>query len=257
MLEHPPWFAGQSGVATGAIGHFPIAYQRGATQAPMFEPEGGAGSPIGHLLAEMNRHLDSLRGMSPLDRTLPMGAIPPDVQFGCLTDPTGDCLERGDSALGRGSQAMRLAVGRPSPEWVEWAATLGNRAGASHTLLITLEVSHYLVRQRGIAGNKEVELGTGYIEQLPWLTSLETPVAVVQLTGALVAPDGRAVRIAAEGMLARRTSLSVSSIGGQELVSDDDIERLRVVRRADLAGNPLAWQVALRNLTRALTADGG
>jgi len=150
---------------------------------------------------------------------------------------------------------MRLAVGRPSPAWIEWAAGLSDRAGVAHTLVLTLEVSHYLVRQQGIAGNKEVELGTGYTEKLPWLTSLETPVAVVQVTGALMGPDGRAVRIGAEGILARRTSLGLSSIGGQELVSADDIDRLLVLRRADLPDTPLAWQVALRNLTRLLTGQ--
>lgn len=38
---------------------------------------------------------------------------------------------------------------------------------------------------------------------------------VLQLTGALIDRDGKAVRIGAEGMLARRTRLLVSSIGGQ------------------------------------------
>jgi hypothetical protein len=256
MLEHPPWFAGASeSVAAGSIGHFPVAYQRGATQAPQFEPEGSAGSAVGRLLGEMNRYLDSLRGKASLDRAVPAGATPPDVQFGCLADPTGDCNERGDSALGRGRQAMRIAVGRPSPAWIEWAARLSDRANVTHTLVLTIEVSHYLVRQRGVAGNKEVELGTGYTENLPWLTSLETPVAVVQVTGALMGPEGRAVRIGAEGILARRTSLGISSIGGQELVSADDIERLLVLRRADLPDTPLAWQVALRNLIRSLTGE--
>jgi hypothetical protein len=37
------------------------------------------------------------------------------------------------------------------------------------------------------------------------------------------------------------------------LVTDDDIERLRTLRRDDLPGQPLVWQVALRNLVSQLT----
>ncbi|HZA51832.1 MAG TPA: hypothetical protein VE549_13900 [Myxococcaceae bacterium] len=37
---------------------------------------------------------------------------------------------------------------------------------------------------------------------LPWLTSLETPVSVLQLTGALIDRSGQAVRIGAEGSAA-------------------------------------------------------
>jgi hypothetical protein len=255
-LEHPPWFAGETApVAPGSIAHFPIAYQRGATQPPNFDPDGKEGSSVARLLAEMNRVLDSLRGGPALDRALPPDAVPPDVRFGCINDPSGDCAEEGDALLAGGSQAMRLSVGRPSQAWIDWTATLRARENVTHVLVMTLEVSNYLVRQRGIAGSKEVELGNGYTMKLPWLTSLETPVAVVQLTGALVGPDGRAVRVGAEGLLAKRTSLPLSSIGAQELITEDDIARLRDLRREDLPGNPVAWEVALQSLSRSLAGD--
>jgi hypothetical protein len=54
-------------------------------------------------------------------------------------------------------------------------------------------------------------------------------------------------------MLARRTDLLTSSIGGQNLITDAEIEQLRTQRREDLPGEPLTWQVALRNLVLALT----
>lgn len=254
LLEHPPWFAGRNDpVSSAAIGHFPVAYQRGAGQSVIFEPEGGPASPVGKLLVEMNRYLDSLRGRPAWDGSPPAGAVPPDVSLGCLTGTTGDCLATEDSLPGGESGMMRLAVGRPSPQWIQWASTLGGNDSAAHSMVITVELSQYLLRQRGVLGKKVLELGTGYTVSFPWLTSLETPVQVVQLTGALVARDGRAVRIAAEGMLARRTDLLTSSIGGQYLITDQDIEQLRVQRRDDLPGQPLTWQVAMRNLVLALT----
>ena len=253
MLEHPPWFAGSNDpVNAGAIGHFPIAYQRGAGQSVIFEPEGGPATPVGKLLVEMNRYLDSLRGRGAYDAELPAGAVPPDVTFGCRTGTlSGDCLETEDSLIGGGTEKMRLAVGRPSQQWIQWAASLGD--STAHSLVITVELSQYLLRQQGILGKKVLELGTGYTANFPWLTSLDTPIQVVQLTGALVSPDGRAVRIAAEGMLARRTDLLTSSIGGQKLITDEEIELLRLQRREDLPGQPLTWQVAMRHLVLALT----
>jgi hypothetical protein len=254
LLEHPPWFAGRNDpVSSSAIGHFPVAYQRGADQSVIFEPEGGANRPMGKLLVELNGYLDTLRARKAYDPIPPVGAVPPDVMFGCRTDPVGDCLEQKDSVIGGN---MRLAVGRPSQQWIQYAASLAAGDSGSHTLVITVEIGQYLLRQKGILGNKILELGTGYTANFPWLTSLDTPVQVVQLTGALVASDGRAVRIAAEGMLARRTDLLTSSIGGQKLITDEEIVLLRDQRREDLPGQPLVWQVAMRNLVIALTSDG-
>jgi hypothetical protein len=254
MLVHPPWFAGRNDpVSSPAIGHFPIAYQRGATQEVIFEPEGGASTPMGKLLREMNSYLDSLRGRNAYDADLPRGAVPPDVRFGCRTvESGGDCIEKGDSLR---TEEMQLAVGRPSKDWIEWASTTAGPDSVTHTLVITIELSQYLLRQKGILGKKILELGTGYTVNFPWLTSLETPVQVVQLTGALMGRDGRAVRIGAEGILARRTDLFTSSIGGQKLITDEEIAQLRDQRRDDLPGQPLVWQVAMRNLVLALTAS--
>ena len=251
LLEHPPYYAGARVTTdTAPIGHFAVAYQRGATQEAMFDPVGGAGTATGALLADLTTYLDSLDVTIPLAATGARGA-PPDVQFSCETNPSGDCL-MGPGALGRGDIRMRLAVGRPAPEWATWAGAAMDSAGVKRLLVITLEVSQYRVEQRGIPGDKMVELGTGYTVRLPWLTSLETPVHVLQLTGALMGRDGRAIRIGAEGMLARKTSLPLSALGAQALIPDEVVEELRAARRADLPGEPLVWQAALRTLVTRL-----
>jgi hypothetical protein len=273
--EHPPYYAGAAaggGAAdAGRIGHLPIVYQRGAAQASIFDPEAGPGTPVGALLGEMNAYLDSLGAARNVTVRLVEGGrvsavthrattAPPDVAFGCITasgSPSGDdCAERGDSALGRAGQRMRLAVGRPSPEWTAWMDDVMRDVGVERALVITLEVGQYLPRQSGFRGAKSVELGSGHVASLPWLTSLETPVTVLQLTGALMDRGGRAVRIGAEGITARRTRLVVSAIGGQELLGAEDVERVRTLRREDLPGRPLAWQVALRELVTRLTGRG-
>jgi hypothetical protein len=260
LLERPPFYAGaRAPHDSGRVAYLPVAYQRGGVQAPLFDPREGSGTAVDALLREMNAYLDSLGGATRI--APPARGAPPDVRFSCETDPAGsadECKGRdGAGALGRGGEYMLLAVGRPSRDWVAATGTALDAAGAAHVLVVTLEVANYLPRQKGRwGGSKGVELGTGYSVGIPWLTSLETPVSVLQLTGALVDRDGRAVRIGAEGMLARRTPLLASALGAQAIISDEDVERLRTTRRDDLPGTPLVWQVALQNLVAELAGRG-
>jgi hypothetical protein len=259
ILERPPYYAGSGARDTAdsaRVGHFPVGYQRGSAQEPIFDPAGDPGTPVAALLADMNAYLDSLGATRPVgERRAPAGT-PPDVQFGCVTDPTGDCAvddDADDDAPDTGKPRQRLAVARPSGEWVAWARPALDSAGVARALLFTVEVGQYMPRQTNLRGSKAVELGTGYVVPLPWLTSLETPVTVLQLTGALLDRDGRAVRIGAEGLLAQRTRLTVSALGAQRLITDEDVEQLRTSRRDDLPGRPLVWQAALRELVSRLT----
>lgn len=265
-LEHAPYYAGRVDDTPNAskIGHLPISFQSGASDAAIFDPRDDSGSDLDRLLDAMNAYLDSLGASTRLVEGRRISAVaheatrtPPDVHFGCaphLGIPGNDCAERGDSALGRGHQTMQLAVGRPSAEWITWNREVEDAAGAGRTLIITLEVAQYLVRQEGWRGTKVLELGTQHKATLPWLTSVETPVSVLQLTGALVDHDGKAVRIGAEGFHARRTRLAVSAIGAHETLTDDDVRAAISARREELPGRPLAWQVAMRQLVTNLTA---
>ena len=252
-LESPPYYAGQRVTSAPRAVHLPIGYQRGAAQSPFFDPAATRGTATAALLADMNAFLDSL-GVSTRVAAVagaPPGT-PPDVHFGCAAHPGDeDCEEaRGTSD----DPPLRLAVGRPSRDWTEWAATAADRAQASSALVITLEVGQYWVRQKGrFGGRKVVELGTDHSQAVPWLTSLDTPAQVLQLTGALIDRDGSAIRIGAEGLFARRTGVLVTSIGAQELLTDEDVERVRTSRRDELPGRPLVWQAALRNLVAELT----
>jgi len=148
---------------------------------------------------------------------------------------------------------MKLAVGRPSAAWVERTRASMTGAGVSRALVVTLEVGQMLLRQTGLRGSKELELGTGHTAKFPWLTSLETPVAVLQLTGALVDQEGKAIRIGAEAFQAKRTPFLASSMGAQALLHDDDVAEARTRRRDDLPGKPLAWRIALEHLVSQLT----
>ena len=253
-FEKPPFYAGAAVTPGQArVAHLPIRYQRGAEQGAQFEPKDGEGSAASALVAEMNRYLDSLAvSARVMPRTAEVGTAP-DVHFGCEPAVIGDCAGEGEEQSSS-NRHLQLSVGRPSEEWIAWLGGAIDSASTDHALLITLELGQYWPRQKGLMSiGKEVQLGTGYAVSIPWLTSLEQPVPVVQLTGALVTRDGRAVRIGAEGLMAKRSNIALSALGAQMLVSDEDIERIRTLRREDLPDQPLAWQVALRTLVSELT----
>ncbi len=251
-LERPPYYTGKAPSGVVAVGHFPVVYQRGGSHDELFDPSGRGGRPVAQLVAEMNAYLASLGLTAALDAAGLRGS-PPDVSFGCELSHWGECEERDDEQpLGRDGTFMKLGALRPSGSWRAGAREAMQTAGVDAAVVITLEVGQYYLRQRGFRGDKWVYLGTGHSIRLPWLTSLETPVTVLQLTGALVDREGGVKRIGAEGFAARRTQLPLSSIGAQELFTDEDVEEARLSRRDDLPGRPLAWQEALRKLVENL-----
>lgn len=249
LLRRPPYYAGNTPAPGARLAHLPIVLA--ASRDPGDDDVATApGSPAASLLGQLNAHLDSIVESVRLQPVSAQPAASPDVSFECEKQGGDECLE---AAANRGN--MMLEVTRPSAAWVRWAGTEVARVEADALLLITLELADYWPRTSGILSRKEVELGTGYTQDLPWLTAMDRPVQVLQLTGALIGRDGKAIRIGAEGLLAKRTRLLAGAFGIRELLSDADVARLATLRREDLPDQPLVWQAALRNLVTNLTGQ--
>jgi hypothetical protein len=232
------------------LAHTPIRYQRGGAQPAFLDLAGDPGTPVARLLAEMNAYLDSLAVSAPL--ASPPDGTPPDVRFGCDMDSTDECSSE---LTQRGEPVMRLAVGRPSREWVTSLEASLTEAAADAALVLTLEIGQYWPRQKNLRGDKIVELGSRHTAALPWLTALDRPVQVLQLTGALIGSDGRALRIGAEGLLAVRTNIFLGSLGIEQLISDSDVERVLHEPLGAGTDSALVWQWAIRSLVAELTAQ--
>ena len=259
LTDEAPYYAGRRvPVAPESVLLLPIGYQAGAAQEAIFDPRAGSGTAMAALLREMNAYVDSLGVAVVLDPGyFEARGTAPDVQFGCEQEGIlGECDSDSRDVAVQGKPWMRLAVGRPSASWVSSVRREMERTGTRHALVLTLEVGQYWTHQRNLAGAKEVRLGTGHDQPVPWLTSLDQPVQVLQLTGALVDAEGKAVRIGAEGLVARSTNLLVTSVGGQALIRDEEIERVRTERREELPGAPLVWKAALRTMVWELVGRG-
>ncbi|MDX1675348.1 MAG: hypothetical protein R3314_11185 [Longimicrobiales bacterium] len=250
-LGQAPYYSGRP-VPAGTVAYVPVTFQAGAAGPASFDLSSEPDSPVAELLRVMNAHLDSLAVDRLLRRIEPVAGTPPDVHFGCEPGAWDECVFTDDD--GDGDPEMRLAVGRPSRQWIDAAAAQLTEAEADALLVLTLETGWYWPRQTNWRGGKAVDLGTGRTVALPWLTSLEDPVSVIQITGSLVRPDGRAIAAGAEGLVARRTSILLTGFDVHALVSDEDAETLLTVR-VDDRGATLVWQQAIDDLVDRLTGS--
>lgn len=139
-----------------------------------------------------------------------------------------------------------------------WRAALGAAMQAQqveYVLLLKLGFSEYPKANKGMFG-KKVVLGTGYEEGIRFLSAEDKPVEVLQVTGMLLDREGNIVRAGAEGIAAKDSPFWVQVLEAQEAMSNEALQTLlHEERREDLAGKPLKWQVALRNLVAQLLAQ--
>ena len=252
VVEKPPYYHGRLSklnLANARIGHLPVVLDiRTADEKTV--------GVWRELLDAMNAFIDTE------EWTLPLGPIDlppdhaPDLFFG-FADMWGapvTGLSYSDDEKGDEIPPMVLYKKNASNEWKAGLLDLARREGVEYVLFITVGFSEYLVRQATFLGKKEITLGTGHPIPVKWLTSLDDPVEVLHLTGALIDETGKILRQGAEGIVAAEpASFFESIISLRNTIDPEVIDKLTTeVRREDLPGNPLNYRVALQNLVANL-----
>lgn len=249
-LDRPPFYAGGPAV-DGDVLYLPVHVQPDPDAPPRMGASAGDGPELARLVEAMNAEVASV-GASMGWRRSPSAipGHPPDVQLGCEADVTGDCVieenEIGDAVW---NDELRLAVTRGSTEWRDAAVDMLARESASAIVVVTIETGWHWPRQTNWRGSKVVELGSDREQELPWLTALDRPVQVLQVTALAFGPDGRVVRIGGEGLLARRTPIVLSGFGVDALVREEDVARL-----LDGGADAPDWRGAVETLLLQLAA---
>lgn len=245
-LDRPPYYDGKLKVAVRPAAHVPVKYR---VVPGSLDPTPARSKALAAVLDSLNSELSRL-GLT-VALAADMGTQrPPDVTFGCRrggTEPNGTprASDEVDPTEPR-RMAFRLEdASKPWRELVRLAAGDSLRA----IVCVQLGFDEYWVRQKDWKGNKVIDLGSTRSMPLTWLTSLDDPVQVLQLTAALVAPDGRVIRVGAEGLLARRTGMTASMVGAQEILTEDD---LRTLTEPGPDGSAPVWRAALRELVSRL-----
>ncbi len=189
----------------------------------------------------VNESLRSLARDKWLDYAI-TGQQQPQVLFG-----VDDFFEEDDDE--EDDPPLVFQISQPSKNWL---ATWDPPKNGFY-LSVELNISAYKVRQKNWKGSKEVEMGTGYKVPVPWLTSLDDPVPVVQLAGMLLDKNGKLLRAGAEGIYVKRTAFGFSLLGISEIITDEDIQKIiQSHQRDDLEGRPLAFKAALNHLIEGL-----
>lgn len=244
-FDRAPFYHGKPAAGVSRVAHVaPVFVSTGTLQA---DPAKSAA--LREVLDGLAAELDSL-GLTTAVALPEQGA--PRVTFGCYSgEPGPDGAIVPEDECDPTTRRMRFAVTDPSKAWRESlrAATGDSLQGV---LVFDLSFGQYWLRQKDWKGNKQIELGTGHRMPVPWLTSLDDPVEVLQLSAALVTADGKVVRVGSEGLIARRTGMTASVFGAQEILTEDDLATLRTLRREDLPGTPRVWQAAVRTLVERL-----
>lgn len=247
LLRKAPHYAGKVPAAVPAPAHAPLMIGRTFTEPG---PDAALRAAIEARIPGFETYLTIL---VPDRITLPAGEAP----FVYVGAPDGfhaplEWMDAGDETA-RPRDAFLVFAADPPGAWRKALVAAVADAGASHVLIVALELSDYPVAQKNFKGSKAIDLGSGHTLPLPWLTSLDQPVEVLHWTGALYRADGRLVRAGAEGFYALRTRFVGSVAGVQRTLTAETFAAALEARRADLPGEPPAWQAAMRELVRQLT----
>lgn len=251
VRPHPPHYSGGAPKAVSRLARLPVTLGPTLTAPPTDRARIAAADT---LLAAIAAELATMGIADTIALPGSAKARGPAVYVGHPEHgeaPEGALAPEQLAAGGRG--AVLVHAIDPNTEWRRQVEPALKATGADHVLVIRLDVADYPVAQRDWKGAKAVELGTDHTMPLPWLTALDTPVGVVQLTGSIHRADGRLVRAGAEAFHATRTRFLESAAGLQRRVTADELVAAFAAKRVDLEGAPEAWRVALRHLVAQLT----
>lgn len=245
-FDRPPYYDGKPKGAVKPAAHVGVRYR---TEPGSLDPTPERSKALTAVLDSLNAELSRL-GLTVALASDPSQERAPDVAFGCRRGGTGsDGMPLAASEIDtREPRRMAFEVEDASKQWREQVKAA---AGESVKGIVSVQLGfgEYWVRQKDWKGNKVIDLGSTRSMPITWLTSLDDPVQVLQLTGVLVAPDGRVLRVGAEGLLARRTGMAASMAGAQEVLTEEELKRLT---EPSATGAGPVWRAALRDLVTGL-----
>ena len=247
-FDRAPYYDGKVPENLERVVHVAVAFR---AEPAALDPSPSRSPALASLVDSLHAELGRL-GRTRLVEPAFDGARGPDVHFGCRRGGVGqDGIPLGPSEIdGREPRRMAFEIEAGTKAWRE---RLGTAAEEAHAVLVVqLGFGDYWVRQKDWKGGKQVDLGTGRAFPITWLTSLDDPVQVLQLTAALVSVQGKVLRLGAEAILARRTGMMASMAGAQEVLTEEDLAALW----SSPPDAPPPWRAALHSLVSQMLVPG-
>lgn len=246
LFDRPPFYHGRAAAMSGRVAHLPLTFR---DEAGSLDPTPARSPALAALVDSLRLELDRIGASEPLETGEGPLANAPTIRFGARRGglAADGTLLAPTEVDARSPRRMTFEVEGPGRAWKE---RVGRAAGDSvgAVLVIQLGFGDQWVRQIDWKGNKSIEIGARRRIPVEWLTSLDDPVQVLHLTGAMLSPAGKVLRVGAEGVAVRRTGMMASSLGAQEVLTEDD---LAAIAKTAENGQPV-WRAALRDLVRGL-----
>lgn len=143
---------------------------------------------------------------------------------------------------------MIVHFAKPATGWKAAAAELAASEGAARIVVTQLDFVQYPKADKSFFG-KKVVLGTHHEKDVRFLSALDKPIEVLQLSGAVLDTSGRELCAGAEGITGSDSPFWVQVLEAGRDIGDESLARvLHTERRDDVPGAPLAWQVAADQL---------
>lgn len=244
-MNKAPYYDGKKVAIDGKVGLLPAEYDIRLYRAFFEDDRKAALEPLLDEIDAFAGKFDMLKPMSIIDLD-PEQA--PDIYMGNV-DAFNSPTSRTSSGEDEDKTQMVLYRYAPSKAWKDSLLARAAQENVDYFLYITVGFGEYFLRMKNLLGSKELQLGTGNSEPSKWLSDLDAPADVLQVTGALLDKNGKILRCGAEGIIAKKTGFLKSLIDVQDLISDAEIAKLlNDDRRADLTGEPLKWEAAVQNL---------
>lgn len=236
-------------IDTDRLTHAPLLFDKDMSEEFFYQ---GREIVLQPLMDVMNQYLDSLAWSQPMAFSIPQEGLP-WLFVGSSeaeTAPAVTMMMRDDHDE---YPPMALYMEKPSKEWKQSFAQMMTEQEADYALLFWIGLTEYPKADKGMF-KKKVILGTNYEHEIRFLSAVDKPVEVLQLTGVLMDKDGNVMRAGAEGFLHEDSPFWVQVLDAGTTIDDNAIQKLFTEeRREDLPGRPLAWKVAVDNLVSQLT----
>lgn len=147
---------------------------------------------------------------------------------------------------------MIIYMDKAKDNWKVDASNVAIENEVEYLLRIWISFAQYPKSDKGLV-KKKIVLGTNHEEEIRFFSSEDMPVEVLQLSGYLTDKNGTVLRAGAEGVIYNDTPFWLQILDIEELIDDKMLARLlHDQRREDLPGDPLALDIALKNLLAQL-----
>lgn len=229
--------------------HAPVALDEKMAEEFFYQGREAVFQP---LIDTINSYLDSLNWSQPLSANPPQKGAPYLFVGSSEAEsaPPVTMMMRENHDL---YPPMAMYLEKPSKAWRKTISQNMSRQKGEYALLIWIGLTEYPKANKGVF-KKKVVLGTGYEHEIRFLSAVDKPVEVLQVTGVLLDKEGNVLRAGAEGFLHEDSPFWVQVLEAGTTIDDNAINKLfEEQRREDLPGSPLAWRVALYNLMEQLT----